>query len=113
MSDEFELSCIDDVNQSMFIVDLLEHFFFGFLLCPADTKQTSVTPELEAITSISVRLFERPAFSTKNTQYEKNKIRRVLMKLTVIVFYTKIFSIMLFFLLNILDASNQSHIACT
>ena len=64
MSDEFEVSRIDDVNQSMFTVDLLEHFFVGFLLCPADTKQTSVTPELEAVNSISVRLFERPAFSS-------------------------------------------------
>ena len=64
MSDEFELSCIDDVNQLMFKVDLFEHFFVGFLLCQADTKQTSVTPELEAVNSISIRLFERSAFSS-------------------------------------------------
>ena len=43
MSDEFELSCIDDVNQSMLTVDLLEHFFVGFLLCPADTIRTRNT----------------------------------------------------------------------
>ena len=47
---------------------------------------------------------------TKNTQYEKYDIPGVLMNLTMIVFYTKIFSIMLFFLLNILNTSNLSHI---